>query len=175
MVLLVAHPKHAPKRFLSVRKSSYAYLATLLQHSLGLLFIGIAYIFSSLRRLTAIGLFAFDTSSGFLHLLQLCFNASETNRLEHFVIIEAVHKWLVLPSFVYCRFVVWALIWWSSLTESQNWWRQLERTLVPGSALILQICLHSIACVTMGLTVVHFWRLSRHPHLERLREESKHR
>lgn len=175
MVLLVTHPKHAPKRFLSVRTSSYAYLAALMQHSLGLLFIGIAYIFSSLRRLTAIGLFAYDLSSWFLHLLQLCFNASEINRLDHFEVIDNVHKWLVLPTFIYCRLVVWALIWWSSITESQTWWKQLEQTLVPGSAIALQVCLHATAFVTMGLTIIHFWRLSRHPHLERLREENKYR
>jgi hypothetical protein len=37
--------------------------------------IATVYVFSSLRRLAAIGMFAFDVSSWFLHPLQICMNA----------------------------------------------------------------------------------------------------
>ena len=48
--------------------------SSLVEHFLSLSLIGTAYIFSSLRRLGAVGLFAFDVSSAFLHLLQLAMN-----------------------------------------------------------------------------------------------------
>ena len=53
------------------RVSTTSYLRSLLHHALALLTIATAYIFSSLRRLVAIGMFAFDVSSWFLHLLQI--------------------------------------------------------------------------------------------------------
>ena len=49
-------------------------ISSFLQHALALLLIGMAYIFSSIRRLGAVGMFAFDASSVFLHLLQVAMN-----------------------------------------------------------------------------------------------------
>jgi hypothetical protein len=63
------------KRLHSLRKGSNAYVRSFVQHILSVLLITIAYTFSSLRRLGAIGLFACDVSSWSLHVLQICINA----------------------------------------------------------------------------------------------------
>jgi hypothetical protein len=60
MMILLFHPKHhAQRRFLSVKTTTSAYVRSLVQHVLSLALIATVYVFSSLRRLAAIGMFAF--------------------------------------------------------------------------------------------------------------------
>ena len=65
-------------RFGALKTNTSAYVRSLMQHVLALVLISTAYVFSSLRRLSAIGMFAFDVSSWFLHLLQVCILISPT-------------------------------------------------------------------------------------------------
>ena len=148
-----------------VRQATFRqYLKSLGHHTIGLLFIGTAYIFSSLRRLTAIGMFAFDVSSWFLHVLQIAFTRKWSKRK-----VLWLHRYLVIPSFVYARFYVWPILWYSAIKESQNWFSQLENMLVPGSSLAIQALLNTVMVITMAMAIVYFKRLVKHPHLKRLK------
>jgi TLC domain len=174
MLILLLHPtKHAPHRFLTLQKGTTLYLRRLLQHALAVALIGIAYIFSSLRRLGAIGLFAFDVSSCCLHLLQLCINAPSTaekdsRRRRTSTIARLVFWLLVVPSFVLARFVIWPAIWYSATFESSDWLRQLEKTLWPGSAALIRYAIHGLMAALQVLSVIYFHRLFHHDHLRRV-------
>lgn len=85
----------------SIRKSMVSYWRALLQHLLALAMIGACYFFSSLRRLGAIGIFALDVSSLFVHLLQLCINAPTDSWLHDPQVIAWIHRGLVIPIFLY--------------------------------------------------------------------------
>jgi len=144
-----------------------AYFRSLFQHLLALLLIGIAYVFSSLRRLAAIGMFAFDVSSCFLHLLQICINAPPASALSRPVVVQSVYRYLVLPTFVVTRFGVWPLLWYSAVFESKEWLRQLENTSIQGTARVMRGIFHVWMAAAMALTVVYFRRLFTHEHLKR--------
>ena len=88
------------KSFVSIRKSMKSYWRALLQHLMALAMIGSCYLFSSLRRLGAIGIFALDISSLFVHLLQLCINAPPESWLNRPGVIRWIHRGLVIPIFL---------------------------------------------------------------------------
>jgi hypothetical protein len=140
----------------------------LLQHSLSLVFLSVSYVFSSLRRLGAIGMFALDMSSWALHLLQTCLNAPTESVLSQPRVIRAVWALLVLPSFLYFRFWVWPWVGYSAMMESDHWLAQLESTLVPGSALWFRRVFQVWMALWMGFHAIHFKRLVFHPHLQRI-------
>jgi len=177
LAMLLLHPKHAaPRRFLSVQQSTSDYIRSLFQHTLALVLIAVAYVFSSLRRLAAIGMFAFDVSNCFLHLLQLCINrpgrpddsGDTKGAISNRQLVSIVYYWLVLPSFVLTRFGIWPALWYSATFESQNWLRQLENTLFPKSAFILQSILQLWMVLLTVVTVVYLKRLVHHPHLQNI-------
>jgi hypothetical protein len=167
MVMLLKDPNGAPRRFLSVQTSSASYLRSLMQHILLLAAIGAAYIFSSLRRLGAIGMFAFDVSSSFLHLLQICTNAPEQSSWGKPAVVQRVYYLLVLPSYVVTRLMIWPMLWYSATFESEQWLRQFEHQLVPGSARILKGVMHVLMALLMLMTLVHFKRLCKHTQVQR--------
>lgn len=173
LLTLLLHPtKHAPRRFLSFRRGSSAYVRSLSQHVLAVALIAVAYIFSSLRRLGAIGLFAFDVSSWFLHFLQVCINAPEDSRWRRNAVISRIYWGLVIPSFVVTRFAIWPAIWYSASFESTKWLTQLEKTLWPGSAALLRNVFNLLMVILHAMSVIYFRRLLNHPHLQRiLRQE----
>lgn len=169
LLILLLHPtKHAPKRLKSFRRGSKAYVRSLFQHVLAVALIAAAYIFSSLRRLGAIGLFAFDVSSWFLHLLQVCINAPEDSRWRRNFMIAVVYWGLVIPSFVVTRFSMWPAIWYSATFESKVWLLQLERTLWPGSAALFRNIFHVLMVIVHTMSFIYFRRLFNHPHLKRI-------
>lgn len=139
-----------------------------LQHSLPLLFLSVSYVFSSLRRLGAIGMFALDISSWAMHLLQTCLNAPTNSRLSQPKVIRGVWALLVVPSFLYFRFWVWPLLGYSATVESERWLAQLESTLVPGSALWFRRAFQVWMALWMGFHAIHFKRLVFHPHIQRI-------
>jgi hypothetical protein len=176
--------QHHGWRFGAVKTNTSAYVRSLLQHLLALVLIATAYVFSSLRRLAAIGMFAFDVSSWFLHLLQVCINAPNDdddnnnkspiqviNRfLRRPVTITRIHRYLVLPTFCYTRLLCWPALWYSCVTESKHWLQQLEQTLWAGSAQQLRWFFHIWLVLLLGMTAVYFQRLIHHPHLQRVYE-----
>ena len=168
VLLLLFHPtNHAPRRFLSVQKNMSSYLKRLGQHGLALALIAVAYVFSSLRRLGAIGFFAFDISSWFLHLLQICINAPKESRLRKHGFVARVW-YMVLTSFVLTRLVIFPALWYSAIFESKFWLRQLEMTLWRGSAAQLRGLFHVLMFILEAMSVYYFRRLLRHPHIQRI-------
>jgi hypothetical protein len=163
-------PSSPAKRFHGFKRGSYAYVRSFIQHLLSVMLIAVAYIFSSLRRLGAIGLFAFDVSSWSLHLLQICVNAPDDSYLWHILpkhmrrekkaaVIRAVYWFIVMPSFLTARFFIWPTLWYSATYESQSWIRQLEMTLWPGSAFLLRCILHTLMLILHGLSILYLRRL----------------
>lgn len=170
LLILMLHPtKHAPCRLRSFRQGSTAYVRSLSQHLLAVALIAVAYIFSSLRRLGAMALFAFDVSSWFLHLLQVCINAPEDSHFwrRYHNVVAPIYWCLVIPSFVATRFLVWPAIWYSATFESQVWLKQLEKTLWPGSAALFRNVLHGLMAILLASTVMYFRRLLNHPHIQK--------
>jgi hypothetical protein len=167
LAMLLKNPNGVPRRILSMQANSSSYIRSLAQHVLLLSLIATSYIFSSLRRLAAIGMFAFDISSCFLHLLQLCTNARENSRWRRPDVISKVYHGLVLPTYIATRFLIWPALWYSATFESEKWLRQLEQTLVPGSASLLKGVMHILMTMLMATTVVHFNRLCKHPQVRR--------
>jgi hypothetical protein len=88
------------KSLVSIKKSMLSYGGALLQHLLALAMIGVCFLFSSLRRLGAIGIFALDVSSLFIHLLQLCINAPPNSWLHKPRVIAWIHRGIVIPMFL---------------------------------------------------------------------------
>jgi hypothetical protein len=143
-----------------------AYWRSLLQHCIALLLIGGSHLFASTRRLGAIGSFALDASSLSLHLLQLCINAPMTIPP---IYIKVLHRGLVIPLFVYCRFYVWPfVVWRSAMFESKEWLQQMESTLFPGIYRAMMYVFTCLTVILLGLNLVLFRRLVNHPHLQRV-------
>jgi hypothetical protein len=163
---LVGDASGRRRSFWSVaQKTTRSYARALLQHLLALLLISVAYIFSSLRRLGAIGMFALDISSCFMHLLQIALNKKASGSSSRW--IPRLYYGGVLPSFVAMRLCVWPRLWYSATFESRSWFEQLERTLFPNSALVVKATLHVWMVLVMCLTAVNLKRLWWHPHLQR--------
>jgi hypothetical protein len=113
-------------------------------------------------------MFAFDFSSIFLHLLQLCVNSKDDSSWHDPRRIRFIRNLLVLPSFVICRFGIWPALWWSAIAESTIWLQQLEMTLFPGASMLLQFLWNTSMFYFMVLNVVYLERLLNHPHLKRI-------
>jgi len=144
----------------------------LLQHSLSLFFLCVSYVFSSLRRLGAIAMFALDMSSIALHLLQTCLNAPTDSVLSRPKVVKSVWALLVIPSFLYFRFWVWPMVGYSAVVESEQWLTQLESTLVPGSAQWFRRTSQVWMALWMGFHAIRFKRLVFHPHIQRMSSSS---
>jgi len=84
----------------SMKSSMRSYFRPLTEHIVTLLLFTLCFVFSSLRRLGAIGIFALDFSGSFLHLLQVCVNADERSFLRKRGFVWVVYWVLVLPSFM---------------------------------------------------------------------------
>lgn len=113
-------------------------------------------------------MFAFDMSSWALHLLQTCLNAPTDSILRKPKVIKGVWGLVVLPSFLYFRGLVWPMLGYSSMVESEQWLAQLESTLVPGSALWFRRIFLLWMTLWMGFHAVRFKRLVFHPHIQRI-------
>ena len=140
----------------------------MLVHTLSLFFLSVSYVFSSLRRLGAIAMFALDMSSWSMHLLQTCLNAPDDSILSQAKVIRGVWALLVFPSFLYFRFFVWPLLGYSATVESEQWLSQLESTLVPGSAMWFRRTFQLWMVFWISYHVLHFKRLVFHPHVQRI-------
>lgn len=88
------------RRMVFMKSGIVSYLRSLAQHMIAIVFVGLSYFFSSSRRLGAIGMFATDFSSIFLHLLQLAFNAPKDSMWSNVSVVRWIHRGLVVPSFL---------------------------------------------------------------------------
>mmetsp|Transcript_20580 Transcript_20580/g.30943 ORF Transcript_20580/g.30943 Transcript_20580/m.30943 type:complete len:295 (-) Transcript_20580:1035-1919(-) len=153
------------------RKPFIAYWRSLFQHSLALMLIGGSYFLASTRRLGAIGSFSLDVSSLLLHMLQVCINSPYAIPLS---IIKFLHRGLVIPVFVYCRFFIWPfVVWHSAWLESKDWLKQMESTMFPGLYRAMLWIFTLLTAVLLALNVVLLKRLIYHPHLQRVYRKNK--
>jgi hypothetical protein len=175
MLMLLLHPQtgtNSPTRFWALRTNTSAYVRSLTQHCLALGSIAVSYVFSSLRRLAAIAMFAFDVSSWFLHFLQVVINAPPDSILQY-IPAAALHKYVVVPVFLVCRAGIWPALAYSALTESDRWLQQLERTLWPGAARQIIIVLAVWHALVLASTAVYGRRLWYHQHVRRVSSQQE--
>jgi len=166
MALLMLY-EEGNERMISMKTSMKSYLRPLAEHLISLTLIFLCYIFSGLRRLGAVGIFTLESSSISLQLLQVCINAPESSPLRRPKLIKRLHRYLVVPSFLYCRFFVFPfIVWYSAAFESQDWLEQIEKAFVPGSAFVLYVIFNLMISFIFGLNLVFFRRLLFHPHLQ---------
>jgi hypothetical protein len=130
-------PKNTEPRNETVASVPMAHGRDLVQHVLVLVIFAVAFIFSSLRRLVAIGVFAFDASKLCLHF----YGTLSSNRATMGMARE-MYWCLVLPSFVVARFAIWPALWYSATFESSDWLTQLDQTLWPGAADTFRVSCH---------------------------------
>lgn len=78
--------------YLSARKSLKSYMRPMIEHTLYFVLTVTTYIFSGLRRLGAISIFAQETSSIIIQVLQICINAPKESRLRSPRLIKIVHR-----------------------------------------------------------------------------------
>ncbi|GAX16553.1 hypothetical protein FisN_7Lh279 [Fistulifera solaris] len=155
--------------FDDLRSNTKAYARSLAIHILTLIIIALAYVFSSLRRLAAIGMFAFDVSSWFLHLLQVCINAPPNSLLQRYLpSTRFIHAYVVVPVFFAARLGIWPALAYSVLgPESKHWLQQLEKTLWPGSAFLLKTLLSIWHGLVFLMSVIYARRLIHLSHVKR--------
>jgi hypothetical protein len=147
-------------------------IITLFQHCFAVGLITFIYLFSSLRRLGAIGIFSFDASSWSLHLLQLTINDSSQRVTPSW--IRNLHRAVVIPLFCFTRFYIFPfVIGYSALEESQDWLRQLENMLVPGIAKYIHGVFVVCFCLVMIMNIIYFQRLVNHPHVSEALQRSR--
>ncbi|KAG7346572.1 TLC domain containing protein [Nitzschia inconspicua] len=148
-------------------------LKTFFQHCFSIVLIMVTYLFSSTRRLGAIAMFSFDASSLFLHLLQMGINAPRKHQDQDSQqpkplpsSIFLLHRLVVIPAFCYARFYVFPfVIAFSALEESQDWLRQLENMLIPGTAQYIHGFFVVAFLLFLAMNIVYFLRLLNLPHV----------
>lgn len=166
MALLLLY-EEGNEKMISMKTSMKSYLRPLAEHLISLTLISLCYIFSGLRRLGAVGIFTLESSSISLQLLQVCINAPESFPLRRPKFVKRLHRYLVVPSFLYYRFFVFPfIVWYSAAFESQDWLEQIEKAFVPGSAFVLYAIFNLMIAFIFGLNLVFFRRLLFHPHLQ---------
>jgi len=165
-LLLLYNTRNPNKPLLSMKSSAKGYLRPLMEHLVAICLIVGSYLFSSLRRLGAVGMFTLEFSSIFLQLLQMCLNAPDQSFLSRPVVVHGIHRFIVLPTFLYARFFVLPfIVWYSAAFESQGWLKQIENVFVPGLARSLYIAFNGLLVVILLLNLVFFRRLLFHPHI----------
>lgn len=142
------------------------YYRNLGQHALALSWIAFMYMFSSLRRLGAIGMFAFDVSSWFLHLLQACINAPQDSVFARLP-VRPLHLHVVVPIYLVVRLGFWVMLSYSALVESQRWLEQLEQVLWKGTAWQMRGLFGVWSALLITMTLIDGKRLWYHEHVAR--------
>jgi len=166
MILLLLY-EEGNERMISMKTSMKSYLRPLAEHLISLTLIFLCYIFSGLRRLGAVGIFTLESSSISLQLLQVCINAPKSSILRRPKFVKRLHRYLVVPSFLYCRFFVFPfIVWYSAAFESQDWLEQIEKAFIPGTAFVMYVFSNLMISFIFGLNLVFFRRLLFHPHLQ---------
>ena len=89
------------------------------------------------------------------------------------MILQQMHRWIVIPVFLGMRFYMWpCCVWYSAAFESKDWLEQMESTMIPGMAKAMYGLFHVLTIVLLSLNLILMKRLLYHPHLQRLLEES---
>jgi len=157
--------------YLSARKSLKSYMRPMIEHTLYFVLTVTTYIFSGLRRLGAISIFAQETSSIIIQVLQICINAPKESRLRSPQLIKIVHRFVVVPIFVYFRFFVMPfIVQYSAALESSKWLQQIEHLLTPGCGVVIYFFFNGMLMIAFVLNLVYLRRLLFHPYVRELSE-----
>mmetsp|Transcript_34207 Transcript_34207/g.78981 ORF Transcript_34207/g.78981 Transcript_34207/m.78981 type:complete len:183 (-) Transcript_34207:639-1187(-) len=161
-------------KFVSMRSGLKGYVRPLVEHLLGVIGMVWTFFFASWRRLGTLGMFAFDFSSIFLYLLQVSINAPADSWLSTPRIVRGIHRYLAVPSFVYCRFFVFPfIVWRSAFYESEDWLHQIEKAFFPGAANVLSVIFNTFHGLVLVSNIIFFNRLLRHPQVAALLDTEK--
>jgi hypothetical protein len=178
LVLLLPKPQSdevrssrgGPGKWVSMRTSMKQYIRPLAEHMIAVFLIAAAFLFSGLRRLGALGMYTMDLSGIFLQLLQMSLHAPSESKLADIRTVRFIHSYLAIPFFLYCRlFVLPFVIWYSVAFESTEWFRQIERVLVPGAGMILYLTFNSLLVIIQVTTILYLHRLLLHPQVKKLK------
>lgn len=116
------------------RRTTTTLIMSLIQSVPVLGLLALAYSFSSLRRIMAIGMFSLDASSALRNLWQMSVPSLGASGIRN-AIARLLYWGLVLPSFVVTRFYVYPVLWQSATSEDSEEWRiHLEQAFWKGSA-----------------------------------------
>jgi len=159
---------------ISMKTSMQSYFRPMIEHVIVLALLVGAYLFSGLRRLGAVMIFTLEVSSVFLQLLQVCIYAPASSWLRKPEVVGFVHRCLTIPSFLYCRFFVLPfVIWYSAAFESSEWLEQIEKVFSPGWSERIYVVFNGLLCFIFVLNLILFRRLLNHPHLQKIKRESR--
>lgn len=162
--------------YMSARQSLKSYSRPMLEHSLYFVLTVMTYIFSGLRRLGAISIFALELSSMVLQLLQLCINAPESSILRNTKMVKFVHRFIAIPVFTYCRFFVMPfIVQYSAAFESTMWLQNIEHALTPGVGMVIYSFFNGTLLLAFGLNFIYLRRLLFHPFVNLLGQQQHHR
>ena len=144
-------------------------VAPILEDTLQIIALVVSFLFSSSRRLGAIGIFALNVSSIALNLLHICINHTAT--LTPSMII-ALYRYFVVPIFLYCRLFIMPFVVWHSIAfESKTWLIQLEHGFHSnGLSIALYIFANFVMFITISLQLVYARRLIYHPYIQKLKK-----
>mmetsp|Transcript_7963 Transcript_7963/g.16267 ORF Transcript_7963/g.16267 Transcript_7963/m.16267 type:complete len:723 (+) Transcript_7963:274-2442(+) len=163
------HQQRKQLRLLSMKTSMQSYVRPMVEHFIVLALLVGSYSFSGLRRVGAVAIFTLEISSVFLQLLQVCIYAPETSWLRKPNVVIFVHRFLTIPTFVYCRFYVLPfVVWYSAAFESQEWLEQIEKVFTPGWGERIYTIFNGLLFLIFALNLILFRRLLFHPHLKQI-------
>mmetsp|Transcript_34384 Transcript_34384/g.42084 ORF Transcript_34384/g.42084 Transcript_34384/m.42084 type:complete len:533 (-) Transcript_34384:127-1725(-) len=157
-----------------------SYFRPLAEHLAVMVLIAVCFVFSSLRRLGAVGIFTLDFSSFFLHLLVIgvswCGEDGDGEVLDagngkywRRQVVVFIHRFLVIPTFLYCRFFVFPfVIFYSLVYESRTWLTQMEHAFTPGWANTFVMLFNGLSFVLLVLNLALFQKLLYYPPLRQI-------
>jgi len=154
----------------SARASMLGYWRAFSEHVLYFLLTMASFMFSGLRRLGAIAIFALEASSVGLQILQVCINAPDGSLLQNPLLISTLHRFVVVPIFVYCRFFILPfIVQYSAIFESLGWIHQIEKVLSPGFGLLIYAVFNFMILAAFALNFIYLRRLLFHPYVENIK------
>lgn len=170
MMLLVVYG--GKNGILSARQSLKSYSLPMLEHTIYFVLTVATYIFSSLRRLGAISIFALELSSMMLQFLQICINAPESSPFRNDRLVKFVHRFLAVPVFIYCRFFIMpCIVQYSAAFESAMWLQQIEKAFQPGVGMAIYVFFNGMLLLAFGFNFEYLRRLLFHPFVMKLHED----
>lgn len=151
-------------------KKKTSSIVPILEDTLRIIALVVSFLFSSSRRLGAIGIFALNVSSIALNLLHICINTSSTTT----TMIIGLYQFIVIPIFLYCRlFIMPFVVWYSIAFESKTWLIQLKHGFHSnGLSIALYTFANFVMFITTTLQLVYAHRLIHHPYIQKLKNNN---
>ena len=154
----------------SARAGMLGYWRAFSEHILYFLLTMASFMFSGVRRIGAIAIFVLEASSVGLQILQVCINSPKGSLLQNPKLISALHRFVVVPIFVYCRFFILPfIVQYSAIFESLEWINQIEKVLSHGFGIVLYMVFNFMLLAAFALNFIYLRRLLFHPYVENIK------